>query len=75
MSKLKKWQVREAIQELVIEQEEFTQFELHKKIEELLGRELSTGEKARATKIAKAQLGIKDVKYRPDKIKVYIFIF
>ena len=73
-SRLKKYHVTKAINEL-LEKGEFTQYDLHDKLGELLGRPLTTAEKERATKIAKSKLVLKDIKREgPYKIRVYIFI-
>ena len=72
--RLKRYHVVQAIKELST-QGEFTQFELHDKIAELMGRPLTPVEKEKATQIAKYHVQIKDIKRKgPYKIKVYIFM-
>lgn len=76
MSELKRWLIMQALRILSEQRGEFTQFDLHAYLEELLGRELEREEKIRATKIAEEHLTIKEVqKDNERKTKVYIFIF
>ncbi len=74
--KITKTAVRKAVRELARERREFTQYDIHAKIEEWLGRELTAGEKQSITKIARAELNIQGIKRDPDtKVRIYIFIF
>ncbi len=76
MGAVKKSIVQQAIQELAEITDEFTQYDLHHLIEELLGRELSPREKKSITLMARNEVEIKEIKRDPQtKVRVYIFVF
>ncbi len=74
--KLSRAIVQRAIWELAMATDEFTQYDLHLVLSDLLGRELTQGEKIRATEIAKTKAQVKEVKRDPaTKARIFIFIF
>ena len=76
MTELKKWMIRRAVEEIAESMEEFTQYDLYALLKEWLGRELTPGEKQRATKYIEKNAELKEVRRDPEtKVRIYIFYF
>ena len=75
MSKLSRYIIQQAIRELAEATDEFTQYDLHTFVSEILGRELTPAEKKKITLIARNEVEVKEVKRDPEtKVRIYIFM-
>ena len=67
--------IQRAIFELAMATGEFTQYDLHLLLGDMLGRELTQREKIKATEVARSKASVKEVKRDPaTKVRVYIFM-
>ena len=64
--------VLKAYEELKKEMGEVTQYDVHYKISELLGRQLRIGEKRRITYILKDEIGVKEER-KDSEYRIFIF--